>query len=147
MAPGVVTIQPSNIWQMAKTLKQWNLCASKPDLPIHEDLTSVPTTRLKSHKPFWLNTKSLLQSGFDAKSEWTKNWQASKVNKKDLIQDPTEEPLGFHLQWRHWTNLNRLRTQHGRTACHLHKWKMIGSPACDCDYSQQSVQHVVNDCA
>ena len=65
--------QTPNILRMAKTLKQWNLCASKPDLPIHEDLTAVPTTRLKSRKPLWLNAKSLLQSGFDANAEWTKN--------------------------------------------------------------------------
>lgn len=43
-----------------------------------------------------------------------------------------------------WSVLNRLRT--GCCADMMHKWRLLDSPACDCDNHRQTVNHIKIEC-
>jgi hypothetical protein len=67
------------------------------------------------------------------------------VKNRHLISDPTQRVPGFEYPRTMWTNLNRIRTEHGKCKYLLHQWKIRISPHCDCGQIQ-SIRYIVEEC-
>ncbi|CAI6369294.1 unnamed protein product [Macrosiphum euphorbiae] len=54
--------------------------------------------------------------------------------------------MGIKLPRHESSVLNRLRTGHGRCADMMLKWRLRGSPACDCGNYGQTINHIIKEC-
>ena len=63
-----------------------------------------------------------------------------------VLRDSVLSP-GMTLPRTVWVRLNRIRTGVGRFRSCLYKWGMVPSAACECGAEEQTVDHVVLQCA
>lgn len=64
----------------------------------------------------------------------------------DNVEDPNANLKGHELDRKTWTQLNRIRTNHGRCNYTLNKWNPTIDTMCDCGHPEQTIHHIVNDC-
>lgn len=62
------------------------------------------------------------------------------------IMNPTQLPTGFNLPRKKWSQLNRIRTDHGRCGHLLYNWGLLPTPNYDCGHDTQTISHIVKDC-
>jgi hypothetical protein len=144
--PVLSNIVPPHIRRQSATWNSWNKFNSFPDsFPILSYVPENRIPRLKSRKPIWSN--NFLNSNFSYNEIWKSEWDVCSLSNKDLISDPSNEVPGFNLPRRIWSLLNRIRTGHGRTNSMLFKWNSVDSPNCECGESEETVEHLINNCS
>jgi hypothetical protein len=143
--PVLSNILPPDIRRKCAARIEWDKYQSDVTrFPLHLDLINLPPNRLKSRRPFW--KESYLNQNFSGSEQWKLEWQNAAIHNKNLIQDPTEEVPGFDHPRKIWSQVNRLRTCHGRCNDMLHKWNADQSPLCECGRSSETIQHIVEEC-
>lgn len=60
----------------------------------------------------------------------------------DYNQGIKEMDLSRH----EWFIQNRLKTNHGRCADMMYRWKLRDSPECDCGAVNQTINHITTEC-
>ena len=111
-------------------------------LPIHADIFNPPTARLPYRRPIW---KKPPPADFTAQAAWEKEWKSNDVPNKYLVPDPTQQVPGTNLPRKQWSNLNRIRTDHGPCLASLHRWGSSPSPLCACG-EEQTMKHIIEAC-
>ena len=71
---------------------------------------------------------------------------SANLENSELVVDPSKQVPGFDFKRHTWTQLNRIRTGHGRCNQTLHQWGATDDPACDCGFAVQDVHHVTAEC-
>ncbi|KAJ6648816.1 hypothetical protein Bhyg_04048, partial [Pseudolycoriella hygida] len=79
---------------------------------------------------------------FQPESDWRDTWNDTQVTNSHLVNDLNIKPSGHKLDRRKWTQLNRIRTNHGRCNYTLNKWNPVIDPMCDCDEPKQTIHHI-----
>jgi hypothetical protein len=77
---------------------------------------------------------------------WRTKWFENTPVNRDLVLDPNTQPPGFELRRYEWVLLNRFRTNNGRCAFLMHRWRLRESSNCDCGADHQTMLHIVNEC-
>ena len=78
---------------------------------------------------------------------WKQEWDSSGPTRVHRhISDPGEGVKGEDLSRKHWTTLNRLRTEVGRFRASMKKWGLGNSAACACGEPEQTADHIINNC-
>lgn len=144
--PVLANITPPDIRRKHALKREWSKYQVTPELfPISKDLQSLPPDRLVSRKPIW--KEGFINVPFSAKDLWKNNWQMQQgIFNHSLITDPTKEVSGLDLSRKVWSNLNRLRTGHGRCNYMLNKWNEDHNPACQCGHTEETISHIVTEC-
>jgi hypothetical protein len=136
---------PPKLRRREATLREWTKCHACPELPLHQDIPSDHTMRLKSRRSSWQLGNDLIEQGCDIEQMWQERWNVQNPDAGRLIMDPTVRQPGFDLPRRQWTTLNRIRTGHGRCGDLLHKWGKREHPFCECGQIE-TVRHIVLSC-
>ena len=140
------SIAPPHLRREQATQKQHQrLRNTAINTPLKIISDGAPTTsRLKSRKPFYRAEKI----DFDIKEAWSAEWREHLPKGGELVEDPTDPLPGFfHLPRKQWSQINRLRCGHGKTAANLYKWYLRDSPTCPaCQMSPQDTDHLVLHC-
>ena len=143
--PVLSNITPPDLRRREATMREWSKCYTNTKLPLHQDIQSDPTLRLKSRKPSWILGGRLVGEGFSAAQAWQDEWNSQNPDHRKLVQDPTMRQPGFDLPRKLWASLNRIRTGHGRCGHLLHKWGKREHPQCECGQIE-TVDHIVGHC-
>ncbi|EEZ99825.1 hypothetical protein TcasGA2_TC002606 [Tribolium castaneum] len=137
-------IAPPALRRKLAVKKLWNKYRRHPqEYPIWSDLIA-PENRLKSRKPFWVETFNI--ENFFIINEWRNIWSNIHLFNKDLIEDPSKRVPGMDQPRWVWVKLNRLRTGHARCKSMLFKWKATENPYCQCGHVEETIQHLVEEC-
>lgn len=139
----ISNITPPELRRQDATVREWRKLHQQnypQDLPIHDVLNDLPSTRLRSRKPIWHNMPDN-----NIMEQWRQNWKSAPVKHQGIL-DPTIRLPGFNLKRNQWVKLNRLRTGHARCNAMLFKWGLHDSPACDCGAPLQTAEHIVQEC-
>src|SRR5699024_615115 len=124
--PVLSNIAPPVLRRKLSVKKLWTKYREHPeDFPIWSDLIA-PENRLKSRKPFWIETTNIEDFFFSL--EWQNLWSNTKLFNKNLIEDPTKKVPGMDQPRWAWVKLNRLRTGHARCNSMLFKWNAVENP-------------------
>lgn len=142
----LANIEPSHIRRLAALAREAKKIYSNTNLPIHEDINGRVDVRLKSRKPLWIKLNDIDFRNYDKLDDWTNQWNELSWENSDMITDPTVMLPGLELPRFTWSQLNRIRTNHGRCNAMLHKWDPGISPACDCGCDLQTIRHLIEDC-
>lgn len=110
-------IQPPYIRRNAALARESRKIFENPDLPIHDDLRERHGTRFR----------------------------LTRLTNSYLVQDPNVRLSGFESDRKNWTQLNRIRSNHGRCNETLNKWNPDITTMCDCGHHTQTIYHV-NEC-
>ncbi len=72
----------------------------------------------------------------------------TQLTNSHIVDDPNEKLNGLDLDGKTWTQLNRIRMNHGRCNYTLNKWNPSIDSMCDCGHGhpQQTNHHIVNEC-
>ncbi|RVE42075.1 hypothetical protein evm_013274 [Chilo suppressalis] len=116
------------------------------ELPLREEFLDRSEPRLKSRRPPCHTAATMLEDGFDARTQWRSDWKTTTEGTLAGKFTPGVRPAGFDLPRREWCLLNRLRTGHGLCAHYKHRCGWIDSPRCECGADVQTIQHIVQDC-
>jgi hypothetical protein len=143
--PVLANIAPPHVRRDVSTMREWDRAKTNTSL-LSSALNNIPSTRLKSRRPFWSRAQALEAGQFSAEQAWQLEWQGSDVKNRNLISDPTKRVAGFELERREWVKLNRIRTGCSRSASERHKWGYIADPRCDCGAESQTLHHLIHDC-
>lgn len=144
--PVLANIIPASIRRNGALAREAKKVYADPNLPIHQDLVGRTDVRLKSRKPFWIKIDEINYQNYDAIDAWKNQWNEVGLVNSEMVIDPTVKLPGFDLPRPIWSQLNRIRTNHGRCNAMLHKWDP-GIPAdCDCGCESQTIHHIVKDC-
>lgn len=144
--PVLSNIMPPEIRRNIALMKEAQRIYSRPELPIHDDLNGRNELRLKSRKPFWTKVDDIGYTNYSPTDDWLDQWERRQVYNWNLIDDPSVRVSGFDLPRRSWCQLNRIRANHGRCNSTMHKWNRSIAPDCDCGHTNQTIEHIVNDC-
>ena len=144
--PVLSNIPPPHIRRQKHLVHLWSRMLKNTTLPIHEDVSQLRSSRLKSRKPACKTALELINNQFNHNDTWRNEWSSSMPHGIMKITDPALKLNGFNLPRHAWCRLNRVRCGVGRTASALHKWGWIDSPFCDCADIPQSMEHIVLDC-
>ena len=114
--------------------------------------TEVPPCRLKSRKPYNKEAQEMLSVIHEDRSKdawiaatWKQEWEASGPTRvRRHVPDPGEGVKGEELSRKHWTTLNRLRTEVGRYKASMKKLGLADSAACECGEPEQTADHIIN---
>lgn len=101
------------------------------DLSIHQDIQNRFNVRLPSRKPFWLKLNEIGYETYTPDEDWKGQWNDLHVTNSYLIEDPNKEIRGFDLPRKTWTQINRIRSNHGRCNYTLNKWNPLISHECN----------------
>ena len=140
--PVLSNIAPPHIRRQIATTKQLAKIRANDSLPVYADITYHPAARLPSRRPVWLNPPA---EDMTANSAWTEEWLTANIVNHSLVAVPSVWPPGHNLPRRQWSTLNRFRTDQGRCAANLVRWKQAPDPSCSCG-EIQTMTHIVNDC-
>ena len=155
--PVLSGIQLAELRRMGATLSLSYRGSLDPDHILYGFLSESLDTRqvrLRSRRPFVPGARNLLDNlarlGIHA-SEWTNHkWKteysenASRL--RAFVPETGARPVGMGLPRAAWVKLNCLRTGVGRFHSSMHKWGLAPSPNCECDASEQTVDHVLTAC-
>lgn len=83
-------------------------------------------------KPFWIKIQEIDYENYDMIDDWKNQWNEIGLVNSELVTDPTVMRPGFDLPRPTWSQLNRIRSNHGRCNSMLHKWD-----------EAQTIQHIV----
>ena len=114
-----------------------------PNLPIHDDITNRTGSRLVSRQPLWLKAQKIGYDTYSTEEEWKQYWNDVNLTNSNFVDDPNIKLPGFDLNRRTWSQLNRIRSNHGRCNSMLHKWDPGISPTCHCGDDNQTIHHIV----
>src|SRR5699024_2134815 len=91
--PVLSNIAPPVLRRKLSVKKLWTKYRKHPeDFPIWSDLIA-PENRLKSRKPFWIETTNI--EDFFVSLEWQNLWSNTQLFNKNLIEDPTKKVPGM----------------------------------------------------
>lgn len=142
----LANILPPHIRRDAALAREMKKINENLKLPIHRDLADRRGTRLVSRKPLCIKAEAIDYSTYSAEAEWKRHWNDLDLTNSELIDDPNVKLLGFDLARQTWSQLNRIRSNHGRCNSMLHRWDPGIPSACDCGDASQTIHHIVNDC-
>lgn len=142
----LANIHPPYIRRNAALAREARKIFENPALPIHEDLRERQGTRFASRKPLWIKFDEIDYENYTPDEDWYNAWNESGPRNSDFVQDPNVRLFGFESDRKIWTQLNRIRSNHGRCNATLHKWDPGISPMCDCGHHTQTIHHIVNEC-
>lgn len=129
--------------RLTATARERSKYTQNDKLSTHNDTPMNCTVRLKSRKPVCLTANDLIENQFNGKNNWRTIWSLSNPDSRQLIKDSCSQVPGFSLQRREWVRLNKIRTGHGSCGEILFKWGMKDSPARDCGYPSQTMEHIM----
>jgi hypothetical protein len=144
--PALSHIAPPQLRRQQALLKEADKIASNPELPVFSEFFCPPMLRLKSRHPPYNTARELKQSSFNIKDKWRDTWIANLPRASLASYDPTRQPQGFSAPRREWCQLNRLRTECGRSGEFMFKCGWRDTPSCDCGAPAQSIYHIVHEC-
>lgn len=139
-------IPPPTVRREYGLIKVYNDIQNNHLLPVHHDLPGINRNRLRSRHPPLNTARRLAESKFNMTDRWKQLWKISATPEQQTMPCITTKPPGFELPRKIWSTLNRVRTNCGRCADSLHKWKKIPSPGCNCGAERQTIQHIVQEC-
>ncbi len=140
--PVLANIIPSNIRRNGALARETKKIHADLSLPIHEDLVDTTDVRLESRKPFWKKINEIDYEHYDMIDDWKNQWNESGLVNSELVTNPTAVLPGFDLPRTVWSQLNRIRSNHGRCNAMLHKWDPGISENCDCPNRKYSGQFI-----
>jgi len=81
----------------------------------------------------------------DSVKKWQTEWTNSTKGKikKDLFPD-VKERLSMNINLTQ--NFTAMVTGHGKTNSYLHRFKIIKTPICPCENSDQNIDHLIFEC-
>lgn len=94
-----------------------------------------------SRFPKWKESYFESDNDLNLIEEWKSEWNRANVRNKNIIDDPTIKLNGFDEDRKIWSNINRIRSGHGRTRGMLNKWNPFINPDCDCGAPYQTMTH------
>ncbi|KAJ6641276.1 hypothetical protein Bhyg_06211 [Pseudolycoriella hygida] len=140
----LANIEPPALRRKKALARKIERIQNDEELPIHNKIRGRTGSRLISRKPLWLKLNAL--HDFQPESDWRDASNDTQVTNSHLVNDPNIKPSGHDLDRRTWTQLNRIRTNHGRCNYTLNKWNPAIDPMSDCGEPNQTIYHIVNDC-
>ena len=159
LLPVLSGIAPPDLRRQANTAKSVWRAATDPSTILHEAVNTAVTTRLKSREPYRRRSREFVtgdppvnkanrkrQADKMVLERWKERWTRIDHKMKEVRSPNLHLPPGANLSRKNWCRLNRLLTGHGRTAHHLHRWKMSPNPACDCGAPDQTTAHIIEAC-
>lgn len=90
-------------------------------LPIHQDIVSASSRRLKSRRPPVRTAVKLYNYNFNIEEKWSEEWMRYDA-RHSFNLTTTQKPNEFDIPRQTWKTTNRIRSDHGRSADFLHKW-------------------------
>lgn len=145
--PALSHIAPPPLRRNQALVRMYEKIQENQQIPLHQDLETIPRTRLKSRKPPLTLGKYLYEDGFNVEHTWKENWSQSQryspLFEFSAAECPKDE---FTLPRKAFCNLNRLRTGHGRCKSCLFKWGMSDEESCECGHPKQTMDHILRDC-
>ncbi|XP_063375015.1 lipase member H-like [Cydia amplana] len=144
--PVLSRIAPPDLRRKEALMREAVKIQKNPALLIHAEFMSPANCRLKSRNASYSIFKGLVDTCFNLKREWSQSWNSLMAGKLGSGITPGAIIKGSDLPRRHWCNLNRLRTGHGRCAYYKHRCGWVESPACICGETAQTIQHIIEDC-
>ena len=143
--PALSNIAPPHLQRKKALMREYTKATSDRSQPLFNDLKERVPARLKSRKPPLRTAEVLASSGFSLDQAWKDEWTESGLT-SPLFTFGRDRRDEFTLPRREWTNLNRLRSKHGRCAEMMHKWRLTEDPSCPCGHPSQTIEHMMNDC-
>ena len=140
--PVLSNIPPPRLRRAEACAKMLSRINANETLPLHSDIASHPKTRLPSRHPIWRNPPD---EGLSATLAWCDEWSTTDVVNHSLVEVPSVWPPGYDLPRHLWKTLNRFRTDQGRCAVNLVRWRQSNDPMCCCGESQ-TMSHIVGEC-
>lgn len=145
--PALSNIAPPYIRRRKALRSIFTKVMDNNEIPLHNDVQLSITHRLKSRKPSVNTAKEMHTSGYDPGMEWKRLWLDANISSPlfnfDQHKSNTKE---FFLPRKVWSNLNRLRTRHGKCNDLLFKWRFTSDPSCECGARNQTTDHLLWDC-
>lgn len=142
--PVLSHITPPDLRRKDALLREFNKIMNNPELPIHDDIRDANISRLRSRKPPTRDATNLRNCNYQTSAEWQK--RLNDIHCPTMPSVKKTPPPGFNLPRGLWSTLNRIRTNHGNCAAFHYKWNRIPTPECDCGATQQTIQHITNEC-
>lgn len=139
-------IPPADLRRKNGLLREYRKAINNLQLPIHRDIPDLEKKRLRSRHPAMVTAKELHNANFNMIETWKEQWQEVCPEHCQALPCITERPPGYELPRKIWSSLNRIRTNHGRSADSLHKWGKVPSARCDCGADKQNIRHIVEEC-
>ncbi|XP_063378567.1 uncharacterized protein LOC134665522 [Cydia fagiglandana] len=140
-------IAPPDIRRQKCLAREFTKMSGNTLLPIHEDLSGLKNTRLKSRNPPAKSFHTHSPTWKDSQA-WLKEWEAQQAKLNNTLYEfsTDERPKGFNESRQIWCKLNRLRTGFGNCSYLWHKWGWSESAACECGNAEQTIHHMVFEC-
>jgi Reverse transcriptase (RNA-dependent DNA polymerase) len=123
----LANIAPPKIRREAAAIRELVNCRRHERSLLYEQMVDIPSQRLVSRKPVWSLNPYPLTPRFSIAQAWMTTWSENLPVNGDLILDPNARPTGFEFRRREWVLLNRFRTNHGRCAFLMHRWRLTES--------------------
>ena len=143
--PALSNIAPADIRRKKALLREFNKATADSNQPLFNDLKELVPDRLKSRKPPMRTAATLADDHFSVDVAWEEEWGKSALN-SPLYTFGSVRSEEFTLPRRVWSNLNRLRTGHGRCGEMLFKWRLVDDPSCKCGHPVQTTEHMMSEC-
>nr|CAI5846891.1 unnamed protein product [Callosobruchus analis] len=130
--PVLSHIPPPEPRRKSTLLKKYDRILNNPALPVHGDMQGLERNRLRSRKPPRRSAKQLKEENFTLKDQWQREWTAWYPRLSQAFPCIKNKPPGMEQPRRTWSQLNRVRANHGSCADLLYKCGKLESPMCDC---------------
>ena len=128
------------------TLQEYKKIQQLTDrVPINEILREPPMSRLRSRRPFVIETARLVNLYQTKQETWEQSWIQRVPPGHALVTDPTCPQPGFTLPRRQFVTLKRFICGQARCAESLHRWGVIPSPSSPCGESHQTTRHIIEE--
>ena len=82
--PVLSNIPPPHLRRKTALLNEWVKVSQNECVPLHTDLQSLPAKRLQSRKPAYEEAERLVESGFDQRAEWKREWREASPRNSHL---------------------------------------------------------------
>ena len=129
--PVLSNILPPDLRRKQALLKTIQQCEVSKNSLLSKFIAN-PAGQVLTRKPPYVLAQELIRDAFNATDAWRATWVSANLENSELVVDPSEQVPGFDLKRHTWTQLNRIRTGHGRCNQTLHQWGATDDPACDC---------------
>jgi hypothetical protein len=120
--PVLSNIPPPHLRRAEACSKMLARIRANKKLPLHADIAFHPRVRLLSRHPIWRDPPA---EGLTANAAWCEEWPTTEVVNHSLVVVPSVWPPGGNLPRHLWKTLNRFRTDQGRCAVNLVRWRQV----------------------
>nr|CAI5866467.1 unnamed protein product [Callosobruchus analis] len=146
--PLLSNLYPPQLRRTRALVKEFRKLQQNPNLPLHNDIPTLRSYRLRSRKPPLWKAEQLVNNNVETVDLWTQNCQLKEDPEvREWFEKYDCDTTGANLDRALWVKLNRIRSGYGRCADSLYKWGLTDSSGCECGAPRQTIKHIRAECS